>query len=84
MWRAEEDVNISARQWTDVVLQQRRGHTHIPAVAAPRTSIDLTSLVCPFYPTLFYFPILTPAADASAHFLPSLFDAPSVEHAFVW
>lgn len=52
------------------------GHT---AHAAPRTSIDLTSLVSPFCPSLFYFPILTPAAAASAHFLPSLIDAPSVD-----
>lgn len=53
--------------------------THLPAPAAPRTSIDLTSLVPPFYPSLFYFPILTLAAAAPAHFLPSLIDVPSVD-----
>lgn len=59
-------------------------HTSLLSLAAPRTSIDLTSLVSPFYPSLFYFPILTPAAAASAHFLPSLIDAPSVDdrHSF--
>lgn len=51
----------------------------VPPLTAPRTSIDLTSLVSPFYPFLFYFPILTPAAAASAHFLPSLIDVPSVD-----
>lgn len=51
----------------------------VPAAAAPRTSIDLTSLVRPLHPSLFYFPVLTPAAAASAHFPPSLCDAPSVD-----
>lgn len=63
-------------QWTDVLLLQQQqcggggggGGAH--TLTAPRTSIDLTSLMCPFYPSLFYFPILTPAAAASAHFLP--------------
>lgn len=45
----------------------------------PRTSIDLTSPVSLFYPSLLYFPILTAAAAAYAHFLPSLFDEPSVD-----
>lgn len=65
--------------------QQRRG-THVPAVAAPRTSIDLTSLGAVLSVRLLYFPVPTTAAAAAAssHFLPSLFDAPSVAHAFVW
>lgn len=52
------------------------GANRVPALAAPRTSIDLTSLVSPFSPPLFYFP---PIAAAYAHFLPSLIDAPSVD-----
>lgn len=44
----------------------------------PRTSIDLTSPVSLFYLSLHYFPILTAAAAAYAHFLPSLFDESSV------
>lgn len=81
--RAEENVNISTLQWIDVVQQSWRD-THILSLTAPRTSIDLTPFVSPFNPSLFHFPISTLATAASTHFLPSLFDAPSVEdrHAF--
>lgn len=55
--------------------------SYTPAVAAPNTSTD-ELLLGVISTQLCYFPILT-AAAASTHFLPSLFDAPSVEHAFV-
>lgn len=57
-------------------MPHKRRHARLPAPAAPRTSIDLTSLLSLFYACLFYSPILKPAA--SAHFLPSPIDAPSV------